>query len=338
MNMENFKAFWCAFLHWPGWTSWLKWEGWKRIAHWKGWTAWLKWSGWKRISAWRGWKKLLFPNPALVILLTAVSAVGLFGVFMTGREASLIAYPLYCLSFYALVTFAALIMKVLPESKKAMENNALIQKLTSDEEISFRLGLYREQIINFVYGVFKLISGAIHGSFWVGADGLYNFVQSIIQLYQILRRRKVTTMKEQWKGYRQCGYMMIVLHLTMTGLVFQMIHMGEHEEYPGYMIFATAAFTFYKLISAFIDVAKDRKNKHPVDSAVRLLDLSQALYNLFVLQVALLWEFGGGDFAYHKLMNSLTGGAVCLLVCSMGIYMLWRSRRDMRKLEEKEIG
>lgn len=329
MNMENFNAFWRAFLHWPGWTMWPKWEGWKKIAHWKG---------WKRIGAWQGWRKLLFPIPALVILLTAVSAVGLVWVFLTGREASLIAYPLYCLSFYALVTFDALIVKVLPKGRRAMENNVLIQKLTFDKETRFRLGLYREQIINFAYGVFKLISGAIRASFWIGADGLYNFVQSVIQLYQILRRRKVTTIKEQWKGYRQCGYMMIVLHLTMTGLVFQMIHMGEHEEYPGYMIFATAAFTFYKLISAFIDVAKDRKNKHPVDSAVRLLDLSQALYNLFVLQVALLWEFGGGDFAYQKLMNSLTGGAVCLLVCGMGIYMLWRSGRDMRKLEEKEIG
>ena len=323
--MEKFKAFWLSFLRWPGWTGWLKWDGWKKIAAWPGWTAWLKWSG---------WKNLLYPHPVLVIVLTLIAGAGLPWVFLTGRENSMIAYPLYCVAFYALVTLTLLIVKLVPKARKKAEADPLIQK----EEVSFSLGLYMEQLLNFGYGIFKLISGAIHASAWIGADGLYNFVQSLIQLYQILRRKKVTTMKDQWKSYRQCGYMMIVLHLTMTGLVFQMIHMGEHEEYPGYMIFATAAFTFYKLINAFVDVAKDRKNKHPVDSAVRLLDLSQALYNRFVLQVALLWEFGAGDRAFHLLMNSLTGGAVCLLVCGMGIYMLWRSKRDMRKLEEKEIG
>ena len=327
--MEKFKAFWLSFLRWPGWTGWLKWDGWKKIAAWPGWTAWLKWSG---------WKNLLYPHPVLVIVLTLIAGVGLPWVFLTGRENSMIAYPLYCVAFYALVTLTLLIVKLVPKARKKVEADPLIRKLTQDEKVSFSLGLYMEQFINFGYGIFKLISGVIHASAWIGADGLYNFVQGLIQLYQILRRKKVTTMKDQWKSYRQCGYMMIVLHLTMTGLVFQMIHMGEHEEYPGYMIFATAAFTFYKLINAFVDVAKDRKNKHPVDSAVRLLDLSQALYNLFVLQVALLWEFGAGDRAFHLLMNSLTGGAVCLLVCGMGIYMLWRSKRDMRKLEEKEIG
>lgn len=320
MSMEKFRAFRRAFIHWSGWT------------------AWLHWSGWKKIGSWQGWKKILFPHPAMVVVLSTVSAAGLIWVLFSGREQSWFAYPLYCGAFYALVTLTALLIKVIPKGKQVVEENPLLKKLTSDEEISFRIKLYFEQVLNFCYGAFKLISGIVHASPWIGADGLYNFIQGIIQLYQILRRRKVTSLTAQWKSYRQCGYMMILLHLTVTWLVFQMIHMGEHEAYPGYMIFATAAFTFYKLVSAFIDVAKDRKNKRPVDSAVRLLDLSQALYNLFVLQVALLWEFGGGDFASAKLMNSMTGGAVCLLVVCTGIYMLRRSRREMRKLEENTNG
>ena len=336
--MEKFKAFWLSFLRWPGWIGWLKWKGWKKIAVWPGWTAWLKWSGWKKIGNWEGWKKLLYPHPVLVIVLTLIAGAGLPWVFLTGRENSMIAYPLYCVAFYALVTLTLLIVKLVPKARKKAEADPLIQKLTQNEEVSFSLGLYMEQLLNFGYGIFKLISGAIHASAWIGADGLYNFVQSLIQLYQILRRKKVTTMKDQWKSYRQCGYMMIVLHLTMTGMVFQMIHMGRHENSTEIGIIATAAFTFYKLIKAFVDVAKDRKHKSPVDSAVRFLDFSQALYNLFVLQVGLLWVFGGSGFAYAKLMNSLTGGAVCLLVCGMGVYMVWRANRDMRDLEETEIG
>lgn len=337
--MEKWKGYWYAFLRWPGWTGWLHWEGWKKIAAWKGWTAWLHWPVWKKIGSWNGWRKLLFPHAAVVIALTLLAGVGVPWVFLTGRENSIVAYPLYCVAFYALVILILLLLKVLPKAKERIDHNPLAQKIIEKEhDGAFGIGMYAEQLVNFLYGFFKIAAGVIQGSAWIGGDGIYNLAQGLIQLYQILRHKKITDLKGQWKVYRQCGFMMIALHLTMTGMVFQMIHMGRHEEYPGYMIFATAAFTFYKLIKAFVNVAKDRKHKHPVDSAVRFLDFSQALYNLFVLQVGLLWVFGSADYAYQKLMNSLTGGAVCLLVCGMGFYMLWRAKRDMRKLEETENG
>lgn len=337
--MDRFKVFWQSLIRWQGWTRWLKWEGWKKIASWHGWTAWLKWSGWKKIGVWGGWKKLLYPHPAIVIGLTLVTGAGLPWLFFTGREESVIAYPLYCAAFYALVTLIPLIIEVIPKAQKRIENDPLAQKIRQKEEDgAFGISMYVEQFINFFYGLFKIASGVIHGSAWIGGDGIYNLAQGLIQLYQILRHRKTIDMVGQWKVYRQCGYMMIALHLTMTGMVFQMIHMGRHEDSSEIMIIATAAFAFYKLINTFIGVAKDRKHKHPVDSAVYFLDFSQALYNLFVLQVGLLWVFGGSDFAYQKLMNSLTGGAVCMLVCGMGFYMIWRANRDMRKLEETDIG
>lgn len=338
--MEKWKMFWDAFLHWPGWTRWLHWEGWRKLAHWKGWTAWLKWDGWKKMGRWNGWKKLLFPHPLLVIVLTVLSGLGLAWAFLTGHENGAASYLIYCVSAYALVTLVAMIVKVGPKAKKRIEQDPLAQRIREKEQAdgAFGISFYVEQFVNFFYGIIKIVSGVLNGSAWIGADGIYNLAQGLIQLYQILRHKKATDIKGQWKAYHQCGYMMIVLHLTMTGMVFQMIHMGRHEDSSEIMIIATAAFTFYKLINTFISVAKDRKHKHPVDSAVHFLDFSQALYNLFVLQVGLLWVFGGPDFAYQKLMNSLTGGAVCLLVCGMGIYMLWRSKRDMRKLEEEIIG
>lgn len=339
MNKENLGILWRRFLCWPGWTAWLKWPLWKKIGTWPGWTAWLKWPAWGKIGAWGGWKKLLFPHPVFVLLFTLVSGVGLPWVFLNGQENCVPAYLLYVIAAYALITLTAFLVKVLPQAKRRIEQDPLVQKLREKENGgAFGIGMYVEQFINFFYGGFKIVSGIVVGSAWIGADGIYNFFQSLIQLYQILRHKKTGDIKQQWEAYRQCGYMMIVLHLTMTGMVFQMIHMGRHEDATEISIIATAAFTFYKLINTFIAVARDRKHKQPVDSAVHFLDLSQALYNLFVLQVGLLWVFGGTEFAYQKLMNSLTGGAVCLLVVGMGIYMLWRAKRDMRKLEEKQIG
>lgn len=309
------------------------------MVRWPGWTAWLRWKGWKQLAGWQGWRKLLYPHPLLVTAMAAASGGGLLWVFLTGREASVIAYPLYCLAFYALVTLILMIVLKGPKVKEKIQQDPLAQKIIERErDGAFGIGLYVEQFINFFYGIAKIASGIYNGSAWIGADGIYNFVQALIQLYQILRHKQVKTVRQQWKSYRQCGFMMIVLHLTITGPVFQMIHMGRHEDATEIGIIGTAAFTFYKLIKAIVEVAKDRKHKNPVDSAVYFLDFSQALYNLFVLQVGLLWVYGGSAFAYGKLMNSLTGGAVCLLISGMGVYMVWRANRDMRKLEEREIG
>ena len=337
MSKEKIAQLWKKLLHWPGWTAWLKWKGWKAIGSWSGWTAWFHWKGWKAIGQWRGWKKLFLLHPALILLLTVLSAAGLGWVFLTGQETGWIAYPIYVLSAYALTVLAVGIPGMVGGIRRFVRENPYAHRYASDEELRFTVSLYFEQIINAFYGIFKTASGILHASAWIGADGLYNLAQAIIQLVQILRRRKDLTMLEQWKSYRLCGALVLVMQLTITGLVFQMIRMGRTEEYPGYLIFVTALFAFYKLISAFVDVAKDRKHKAPIDSAVMLLDLSQALFSLFSLQAAMIHQFeGSADFA--ALMNTITGTAVCLMVVGMGIYMLRRSRREIKKLEESENG
>lgn len=316
---SDFLNYWNAFLHWQGWKACAK--GWSAFVHWKGWSALVRWGG---------WKKLFCLHPAAVLLLTVLSAAGLGWVFLNGMEAHPIAYAVYVLAAYTLTALILTVPGLISKTKQAIHDHPMLEKAMRDRELRFQLELYGEQLINFAYGVYKIAAGVIVGSAWIGADGIYNLTQGMMQLFQILRRRKSATMEQQWKSYRFCGWMTLVLHLTTTGLIFQMIHWGRSEEYPGFTIFATAAFAFYKLISSFIDVAKDRKHKAPVDSAVRLLDLSQAFFAMFHLQVAMFHVFGQG-LAYEALMNTLTGGAVCLLTVAMGVYMIRRANRELKK-------
>lgn len=311
------------------WNAFLRWKGWAACA--RGWAAFVHWSGWRAFARWPGWKKLLFPHPLLVLLLTALSAVGLVWVFLRGMDQHPVAYFVYCLSFYALVTLTVLIPGLVQRVKAFIHATPKLEQALKDHELHFKIELYGEQLLNFGYGIFKCIGAYVYRDAWMGTDGFYNLTQGIIQLVQILRRRKNLTMEQQWKSYRLCGWLIFLMHLSTTGISFLMIHDHMSEEYPGYMIFATAAFAFYKLISSFIDVAKDRKHTAPIDSSVRLLDLSQALFNLFSLQVALLHVFGN-DFSLAGMMNTLTGSAVSLLMVGMGIYMLRRSKRELKNI------
>ncbi len=280
---------------------------------------------WITVSGWQIWR----PHPLLIGLLVVFSGAGLTWVFLMGQEYTWYAYILYCISAYALVTLCVGIPQILRFFQRHTKEDPVFQTIQHMEgDGAFGIGMYVEQFINFCYGGFKLVSGIVTGSAWIGADGLYNFTQGTIQLYQILRHRNTPDKRKQWKVYRNCGYLMIFVNLTMSGIMFQMIQMERHEDNTEIAIIATASFTFYKLISATIQMAKDRKHENPVDSAVYFLDFGQGLFNLFVLQVGLLWTFGGADYPHQKLMNNLTGTAACILTMGIGIYMLWRSKRD----------
>ena len=292
---------------------------------------------WNRFLRWKGWK-LVFPLPVWGdILLLAICSAGLIWVFVNGKEMWWPAYILYVLSAYSLTALCVVLPAAVRNGRNWVEDHPRVENLLKNQELHFKMKLYMEQFINFAYGIFKIVSGVLIGSAWIGADGIYNFTQAIIQLFQILRRKNPGSIKEQWKSYRSCGVLILLMHLTLTGIVFQMVNWNRAEESGEIMIIATAAFAFYKFISGFIELAKDRKHSHPVDSSVRMLELSQAIFAIFSLQAGLLHTFGTGE-AWEHWLNLAVGCVVCLLTVAMGIYMIRRANREIKSLQENWNG
>ena len=292
---------------------------------------------WNRVLHWSGWKKL-FPFPLWVeVTLFMGCCAGLVLVFSSGLDQWWPAYFLYVLSAYSLSALCMKLPGAVRRGKNWMQQHPKIAGFLKNAELKFSLGLYAQQFLNFAYGIFKIVSGLIVGSAWIGADGIYNMVQALIQLFQILRRKNPGTMQRQWKSYRLCGWLVLLMHLTLIGIVFQMVNWDRVDESSEIMIIATAAFAFYKFISSFIDLAKDRKHTRPIDSSVRMLELSQAIFAIFSLQAGLLHTFGTGESWEHWL-NLVAGCVVCLLTVAMGIYMIRRGTREIRKLQENKHG
>ena len=314
----------------------------------KGWEAFLQWKAWKITASacqkawhvtihWAGWN-ILFALPFfLVLLLSIACAAGLIWVFAQNRMEWIPAYFLYALSAYSLAALCVKLPGAICAGSHWLSRHPKLAAFRDNKELHFQLGLYREQIINFAYGSFKIASGVILGSAWIGCDGIYNMTQSLIQLFQILRRKYAKTLVQQWKSYRFCGVLILLMHLTLIGIVFQMVNWNRAEEHGKVMVITTALFAFYKLISSFMSIAKDRKHVRPVDSSIRMLELAQAFFAIFSLQASMFHTFGTGEDWEH-LMNILTGCGVCLLIVSIGIYMICRGNREIKKLRESNYG
>ena len=292
---------------------------------------------WNQFLHWRGWK-IVFPLPMwMETVLFVMCCGGLIWVFSNGRDQWWPSYILYSLSAYCLTAICVKVPGAIRREKEWIRAHPRVAEILKNSELKFSLELYVEQFINFAYGIFKIVSGVVIGSAWVGADGIYNMMQALIQLFQILRRKKPGSLHKQWSSYRFCGVLIFLMHLTLIGIVFQMVNWNRVEEAGEIMIIATAAFAFYKFISSFIELAQDRKHKQPIDSSVRMLELSQAIFAIFSLQAGLLHTFGTGETWEHWL-NLAAGCVVCLLTVAMGIYMVRRANREIKKIRETENG
>lgn len=309
---------------------------WDKFCAWRGWRA--LGSGcirtWQVVVGWKIWGQLFGLPLPVVVLLCVLCGAGLLWVFAGGREQWVAAYALYVLSAYSLAALCIKLPSGIRSVKVWLRQHPKIAERLINHELKFKLELYFEQLLNFGYGVFKICSGVVLGSAWVGADGIYNFVQALIQLFQILRRKKPGTIVHQWKSYRFCGILVLLMHLTLIGIVFQMVNWHRVEESGEIMVIATAAFAFYKFIRSFIELAKDRKHKRPIDSSVRMMEFAQAVFAIFSLQVSLLHTFGTGE-SWEHILNLTAGCVVCLCVSATGVYMICRGNREIKQLQER---
>lgn len=280
--------------------------------------------------------RLIHPHWA-VAALASLSFPALILLLGKGLDTAWFSYPLYVLAFYALCADCFLLVPALIRlSKQAREKEA--QKGPQEKEKALKGSIYQSFFINLLYGAGQTFQGVWVRSAWIGAGGLYNlahgFAHAILVRYeQKLDKWEDPTLRllHAWHCYRLCGWALLALNLTMTGIAFQTVWLGRTEEYSEITVIAVAAFTFYKLTVAIIGVFQCRKTDSPILGAARNLSMTEALMSLFNLQSALLAVFGQG-FEYTFLFNSLTGGAVCLSTVLGGIGMIFHADQKCKKL------
>lgn len=289
---------------------------------------------WKMI-----YKKLLFPPTWLILILIIFSTASLITVFVKSWEETIISYIVYMLSAYTLTVLCIYLIKILPKQykaiKKAVYINPLGKQYMTDANFRVTVSLYISLLINLAYSALKLTSGIIYSSLWLGAVAVYYILLSLLR-FILLRYMKTGKGKQdilqEYKRYRLCGMIMLVLNLSLTGIVFQMVWQNKGYSYPGILIFVAATYTFYTVTVSIIDLIKYSKYKSPVLSAAKAIRFAAALVSLLSLETAMLVQFGD-DENYRRLMTALTGSGVCIIVLGMSIYMISKSNKEIKNLK-----
>ena len=289
--------------------------------------------------------RILRPHVAWVFLLTLFSAAALIFTFITNREASVIGYAAYVISAY---TTAVLVLNM-PEIsartrsliysggisvriKTLLRRSEFGNRYIDDMTYRAKVSLYFSLVMNLFYAAFKLAAGIHYASFWYGADAVFYIVLSAVRVLLLRHvRNKGEDKVREFRQYRFCGYMLFVLNVAMIGVVYQIVHQDMGYQYPGLLIYVVATFAFFCLSVAIINVFRYRKLNSPVLSSIKAISLAKTLMAMFALQTAMLASFGGEETeSFKRLVNSLTGGGVCITIFGVAVYMVVRGQREVQ--------
>ncbi len=279
--------------------------------------------------------KTLYPHPVILILAAIVSVLGLIYVFTSHSEGSFYAPVIYVISFYALSCIVARIIPATKQIKTVLHSNKHTARYLSEAEYRVRISLYTGTVINIIFSVFKFLAGVYYNSNWFIQVSVYYAVLSIIRYILIHNDRQNKKHKDDnllhgWKSYRLCGCLLLLLNTTISVMVFRVIWQNKGFSYPGLVIYAMAAYTFYRLIITIIRLVKTQKN-NPIFSAAKALDLSISLMSLFSLQTAMFTSFGTDTSEETRfIMNIFTGCAVCLSVVCIAVIMIIKSNKKIK--------
>lgn len=293
---------------------------------------------WKRVG-----KALLFPNWGITWLLVVASVFLLGYAFGYEKPNPVITYVGYAISAYALTVAVAKMPSVIKKIRIGLYNNKYSGRYLSEPELRVEISLYAGLGINVIYAVLKFLAGIYFRSVWLGAVAVYYIILSLIRFGLVKRQRysvKYEDFREQrihgLKSYRLCGFLMFLLNIAVTALVVQMIWQNKSYSYPGFLIYAFAAYAFYCLGMAVKNMIKYRKMEQPILSAAKMISFACALISILACQTAMLTQFGDGQEDFARLMNSLTGGVVCLAIFAMAVWMIKRANDELKNNEENE--
>ncbi len=216
-----------------------------------------------------------------------------------------------------------------------------VEKYLTDDIFQTQTMLLASLAMNIAAATFKFVMGVWFGSKWLVTVSIYFLTLSAMRLLLLNRERKSKKLETpehkrlyDLKSYRACGYMVLFMNMIVGRMIVQMLVDNEGYDYPGLMLYLIGLFAIANFANAIYNVKKYWHIYNPMISAAKRLSFSTALVLLYTLQTSALARFGNNHEQLRRLLNSISGAVVELVLFTMAILMIVRSNQEMRKLKE----
>lgn len=220
--------------------------------------------------------------------------------------------------------------------KPAIAANPYTNRVTTDYRWRTILFAVPGMVSNIIFATFNGVIGITSHSAWFGTLSAYYILLSIMRAGVVRQERKLASVKEKQEHmqrelsvYRRNSVLFMFMAVVLAGAVVLLLNAQGGKNYPGYTIYAVAAYTFYKIVTSTIQVIKVGKRKSPLLSITRRIGYIDACVSILTLQTAMFAAFADGEEGLIRLMNGLTGTVVCLMVLGLGIQGICFSKKNV---------
>lgn len=291
--------------------------------------------------------KRTFCLPPLPTVLIALPSFTLCFSLLAARHQGLLAYISYGLSAYALVITVTGFAGIIKGLRAGIRSHPVVRRLLGlpfgkrfFEDAGFRaeLSLYQGFFICLFYIILKMLSGIYYRSLWLVSLAVYYSLLALIRfllLCHVNKRTPGSSRVSEWRRYRLCGIMLLFMNQALAGIVGFIVYQNRGYDYPGFLIYAVAVYTFYITIIAVVQLVRFKRYGSPLLSAAKAVNLAAAMVSMLSLTTAMLAQFGEDDAPFfRRIMTGAVGGGVCLLVLGIAIVMIVRSTKQLKQLRD----
>ena len=155
---------------------------------------------------------------------------------------------------------------------------------------------------------------------------VYYVVLAFMKGNVLYSKRKYGTEIKEARAFRISGIMFVVMTIVFSGVLVLIYKANHYFEYAGLLIYAVAAFTFYKLSLGIYNIFKAKKHDSLYVQNIRNINLANALILIIMLQVAMFQAFSPS--ANYGIANALTGAGVSAIILALVILMIVKANRN----------
>ena len=168
-------------------------------------------------------------------------------------------------------------------------------------------------VFNILYCVYHIVFGTVTTSWWFLTIGIYYAILSIMR-FAVLRHKDNNRFL-----VRFTGAMLMVLSVSLVGTVMLAFVKDRGTVFPLIAMLAIATYTFTKITLATIKWIKARRSASVKRITLRNISFANAFVSIYSLQRSMLVSVEGMTKTEIRIMNLVTGSAVCIIVFLLGL-------------------
>ena len=288
------------------------------------------------------WNKIKTPHGiwlALFYVFFVLITAGTLVLVILVPKQTILHYILYVFAALALSYFVYTMVIFGPKTKqniiKFLQHHKFTNKLLEDYGYRTIVFAVVSFVLNVAFITLILVMAIMSKTAWYFTISVYYIVLAFMKGNVFHSKRKYGTEIKQARALRFSGIMFVVMTIVFSGVIVLIYKANHYFEYAGLLIYAVAAFTFYKLTLAILNIFKARKQDDLYIENIRNINLASALISIIILQVAMFQAFA----PEHNLgfANALTGAGISAIILVLGVLMIIKSNKKLKELNKTQM-